>query len=161
MPQQAEETSLNNETKDRVRANTSAEVNARLDGETVERLRRCATAGEEEISSRIEELEREWDIERYLSTNASVIAFAGVILAALHSIYWLIVPGVVLPFLFLHAVQGWCPPLPIFRRRGVRTRKEIERERYALKVLRGDFSRFEKQVNDDDRAQSALNAVSA
>lgn len=54
MRQQTTETSLKHENKDRVRANTSAEVNAHLDGETVERLRRCATAGEEEISSRIE-----------------------------------------------------------------------------------------------------------
>jgi hypothetical protein len=47
---------------------------------------------------------------------------------------------VVLTFLFQHAVQGWCPPLPVLRRLGVRTRKEIDRERYALKALRGDFA---------------------
>ena len=38
-----------------------------------------------------------------------------------------------------HAVKGWCPPVPLFRRLGVRTCGEIERERYALKALRGDF----------------------
>ena len=54
---------------------------------------------------------------------------------------FLIVPGVVFGFLLQHAVQGWCPPLPVFRRLGERTRKEINRENYALKALRGDFDR--------------------
>jgi hypothetical protein len=35
--------------------------------------------------------------------------------------------------------QGRCPPLSVLRRRGVRTRREIEAERCALKALRGDF----------------------
>jgi hypothetical protein len=48
-------------------------------------------------------------------------------------------PAVVAAFLLQHALQGWCPPLSIFRRRGVRTAREIAEERYALKVLRGDF----------------------
>jgi hypothetical protein len=30
--------------------------------------------------------------------------------------------------------------MPLFRRFGVRTSREIERERYALKALRGDFA---------------------
>lgn len=44
-----------------------------------------------------------------------------------------------LSFLLLHATQGWCPPLPLFRRLGVRTRGEIEKEKFALRFLRGDF----------------------
>ena len=38
-----------------------------------------------------------------------------------------------------HALQGWCPTVPEFRRIGVRTAKEINREKYALKAMRGDF----------------------
>jgi hypothetical protein len=44
-----------------------------------------------------------------------------------------------LAFFLQHAIQGWCPPLPAFRMLGFRTKKEIEKERYALKLLRGDF----------------------
>jgi hypothetical protein len=44
-------------------------------------------------------------------------------------------PGVVLSFLLQHALQGWCPPLPILRRMGVRTRGEIDQEKYELKAL--------------------------
>jgi hypothetical protein len=39
-----------------------------------------------------------------------------------------------------HALTGWCPPVPLFRRLGARTRQEIDRELYALKVVRGDFA---------------------
>jgi hypothetical protein len=39
----------------------------------------------------------------------------------------------------MHAVQGWCPPVPVLRKMGIRTRSEIDREKFALKVLRGDF----------------------
>lgn len=52
---------------------------------------------------------------------------------------WLLLPGTVLPFLFQHAVQGWCPPVVLFRRLGVRTHKEIQLEKSALKIFRGDF----------------------
>jgi hypothetical protein len=42
----------------------------------------------------------------------------------------------------MHAVQGWCPPVPVLRRLGFRTASEIDHERYALKALRGDFEKF-------------------
>jgi hypothetical protein len=52
---------------------------------------------------------------------------------------FLYLPAVVAGFLLQHAVQGWCPPVPLFRRMGFRTQSEIDHERYALKALRGDF----------------------
>jgi hypothetical protein len=52
---------------------------------------------------------------------------------------WLLLPIVVQSFLLQHALQGWCPPVPVLRRLGVRTADEINQERYALKALRGDF----------------------
>jgi hypothetical protein len=51
----------------------------------------------------------------------------------------LALPVVVLGFLLQHAVQGWCPPIALFRRIGIRTRREIDAEKHALRVLRGDF----------------------
>ena len=48
-------------------------------------------------------------------------------------------PALVAGFLLQHAVQGWCPPVPLFRRLGVRTQAEIDEEKYALKAARGDF----------------------
>ncbi len=63
-------------------------------------------------------------------------------LAAAVNKKWLILPGLVTGFLFQHALQGWCPPLPVLRRMGFRTSAEINEERYALKALRGDFERI-------------------
>ena len=126
-------------TTDRERANTSRRINRRIDQDMEERVWEYAQASREVITQRISELGREWDIERWLQTNASVIALSGMALGLTHHRRWFIVPGVVLPFLLLHALQGWCPPVPVLRRLGVRTRQEIDREAYALKVLRGDF----------------------
>jgi hypothetical protein len=144
------------ENEDRVRANTSDEINRRLDRELKTRVHTYEQRSAAEITHRIEELEKEWDIERLLETNASVIAFAGLALAVTHSKKWLIVPGIVLPFLFQHAIQGWCPPIPLFRRLGVRTREEIDREKYALKVLRGDFDKS-GALSLAERALEAVN----
>ena len=124
---------------DRVRANTSDEINQQIDRRIADSIAHYSGSSKSEIDRRIIELEREWDIERWLEMNASALAFAGLILGMTRGKRWLILPSIVLPFLFQHAVQGWCPPVPIFRRLGVRTREEIDREKYALKALRGDF----------------------
>jgi hypothetical protein len=50
-----------------------------------------------------------------------------------------LLPAIVAGFLLQHALQGWCPPVPLFRHLGFRTAAEIDEERYALKALRGDF----------------------
>jgi hypothetical protein len=72
--------------------------------------------------------------------NASALAFAGTLLGASRDKRFLILPALVTAFLFQHAVQGWCPPVPILRRLGFRTAQEIEQERNALKMMRGDFN---------------------
>ena len=97
-------------------------------------------------------------MERLLEANASAAAFTGLVLGITRNRKWLIVPSVVLPFLFQHAIQGWCPPVPIFRRLGVRTRDEINREKYALKALRGDFEGIDSMRRPEE-AEDALEAV--
>ena len=73
-------------------------------------------------------------MERVLEVNASTLALSGLVLGATVNKKWLLVPCVVLSFLLQHGLQGWCPPLPLLRRLGVRTRGEIDREKYALKA---------------------------
>jgi hypothetical protein len=124
---------------ERVRANTSAEINWRIDQQIEENVRHYASRPKEEISRRIWELEQEWDIERVLQFMASSFSLTGIFFSLTRDRRWIFLPAVVLSFLLLHAVQGWCPPVPMLRRLGVRTREEIDRERYALKVLIGDF----------------------
>lgn len=122
------------------RRSTSSETNQQLDREAAARVRACAQAGPAALTRRLEELDKEWDIDRVLMANASTLSLLGVVATRAGDRRWLAVPGVVASFLLWHALQGWCPPLPVFRKLGYRTRKEIDAEKYALKALRGDFA---------------------
>jgi hypothetical protein len=124
---------------DRVRTNTAPEVLASLDQEARERVRRCADAGHDALTRRIEEVEQESDIERVLEANASALALIGLAAGVFLHRRFLLLTAVVLSFLLQHALQGWCPPLPLFRRMGIRSRQEIDAEKAALKALRGDY----------------------
>lgn len=126
---------------DRVRAHTAPEANRRIDEQTKRNLKLYAAADKSTISQRLEELDREWDIERTLAATASSIILGGLLLS-LSNRKWLTLPLATGAFLMNHAAKGWCPPMTFFRSRGVRTRKEIELERFGLKVLRGDFDAF-------------------
>ena len=121
----------------RVRFATDWEVNQSIDEETRESLRVHANCPEM-IDRRLRELDHGWDIERLLETNASALALLGLIKSR-WSAWWLLLSLTVMGFLLQHAIQGWCPPVWLFRRLGVRTRREIDEERTALKILRGDF----------------------
>ena len=139
----------NNTEPERVRANTSAEVNWRIDQRIQENVRFYSDKPPEEIARRIWELEQEWDIERILQTMAASFSLAGIALSLTVDKRWILLPGLVLSFLLLHAFQGWCPPVPVLRRLGVRTQEEIDRELYALKGLIGDFPRSSEELSAD------------
>ncbi len=117
---------------DRVRNATREEVNQRIDMLTNSHIEFYANRPVWEIKERIKILEKEWDIERVLAVNASTLALSGLLLGITANRKWLALPAIVLPFLLQHGLQGWCPPLPVLRRMGVRTREEIDREKYAL-----------------------------
>lgn len=121
--------------KDRVRKVTSDEINQKINREIEESIRHYSTKSSEAIRQRIDELDKEWDVERTLELNASLFALAGIILASAYNKRWLILSGIVATFLAQHAIQGWCPPLPLFRHFGIRTQKEIEAERHGLLEL--------------------------
>ena len=123
----------------RVPEHTAGHVNARIRSRTEDQVARYAAAGPEAIERRLEELDQEWDIERTLEANAATVALIGLGLGAFVDRRFYLLPAAVAGFLLQHAVQGWCPPVPVFRRLGFRTASEIDEERYALKALRGDF----------------------
>lgn len=141
---------------DRVRANTPREINEAIDSKIASTVRFYADKTDYEISKRIGDLDHEWDIERYIEANAAVLSFIGVISGLKGSRKWFILPILVSIFLLQHAVQGWCPPVSVFRRFFIRTRKEIEAEKYALKALRGDFERVSFQESKADSAREAV-----
>lgn len=126
-------------TRDRVPAHTSDCVNARIRQETIDSIAHHMGAGNDAIECRLQQLDREWDIERMLEANAATACLVGLSLGALKHRGFFLLPAFVAGFLLQHAVQGWCPPMPILRRLGFRTANEIDYERYALKAFRGDF----------------------
>jgi hypothetical protein len=142
-------------TRDRVPEHTSEEINSRIQAEIAANVRRLA-GQPKRIEARLRELDSEWDIERAIEANASALALGGVILGVTVDRRWLALPGLVAAFLFQHAIQGWCPPVPVLRRLGFRTSYEIEQERSALKALRGDFDGV---AEAKDRAAAALRAA--
>lgn len=141
---------------DRVRANTPPEINQAIDTEIAASVRFYASKTDYEISKRIIELDSEWDIERYLEANAAILTVIGSAMGLKKGRIWFILPLTVAIFLLQHAVQGWCPPVSVFRRLGIRTRREIEVEKYALKALRGDFDDVSDQEGTVSRAKEAV-----
>lgn len=128
-----------NDMHGRVRKNTSDKANRRIDRNILMNIGKYRDYSDDEIANRLDVLRKEWDIEKTLEVNASALALTGVVLGAFVNRRWLILSGIVTSFLFQHGIQGWCPPLPLFRAMGIRSRQEIDEEKYALKILRGDF----------------------
>ena len=126
-------------TTTRVEEHTDAEINEEIYNRTRNNVLLYASAGPPAIDRRLRELEMEWDIERVLEANAASFSLMGLALGAFFDRRWFIFPAAVAGFLLQHAIQGWCPPVPLFRRMGIRTAYEIQQERHALKALRGDY----------------------
>lgn len=116
---------------DRIRNNTLGRTNQKIDRASAERLRRYSTADTSQILARIDALDREWDIDRVLMLNFAALTLPQLI-AARTNPKWLWGPLIQTPFLLMHALVGWCPPMLWFRPLGFRTRLEIESEKRAL-----------------------------
>ncbi len=122
-------------TATRVTANTAPEINARIRAEMEARVDRLHAEGPLSVESRLRELDHEWDVERCLETGAASLVLLGTTLGITRNRAWLVLPLGVAAFLMQHSMQGWCPPLPVLRRMGVRTADEINTERAKLKAL--------------------------
>jgi hypothetical protein len=142
---------------DRIRAHTPAELNNRIDQATMKRVWFYARQPPEALTPRIEQLDREWDIERVIEVNAGAASITGVLLSAFRRRrIWLLLPATVLSLLLQHSVTRKGLPVLVLRWLGFRTRREIEAEKYAMKMLRGDFDNI-KAISEE--THKALEAV--
>lgn len=126
-------------TAERVPLNTCDDVNQEIREQTEANVVKFGSGSRAAIDDRLRQLDEEWDVERTIEANASTIALVGLGLGTFVDKRFYALPAVVAGFLLQHALQGWCPPIPVLRRLGFRTQTEIEEERYALKAIRGDF----------------------
>lgn len=129
---------------DRVRKISPKKANQQIDNEINQVITQYKGKRKNALGKRIVELDKEWSIERRIETFASSLILSGLLLGTLVNRKWLILPGVVATFLLQHGIQGWCPPVPLFRLLKARTRKEIDWEKNALKYIRGDFDKVPK-----------------
>jgi len=127
-----------NTTTERVLLNTAAEVNERVRHDTEKRITFYITH-RDLIDERLAELDREWDVERMIEVEAPTMSLLGLLLGITVNRKLLAIPLFAQSMVLLHSLQGWYPLLPLFRRMGIRTEREIAVERYALKAIRGDF----------------------
>ncbi len=146
---------------DRVRENTARYVNRELDERAEDRVRGYARSSREEITARIEELEQEWSIERLIELEAPMMALTGLGLGAAVSRKFLVLPAFVFSMVALHGIQGWYPMIPVFRRLGFRSRQEIDREKFAMKALRGDFKDIHGNGADGDQSEQVEKVFAA
>lgn len=136
-------------TTKRVSNNTNKNVNLQIRNQTLSCLKKYVDSSDKVLSDRIKYLNFEWDIERILEANAASVVLISSILGLKKSqCIWFLVPGTIGFFLLQHALQGWCPPLPVLRKLGARTSLEIENEKIVLKMLRGDFMHKTSHVDE-------------
>lgn len=137
-------------TATQVSGQTAEHLNEQIRHETQERIAEYERNDRRAlITRRLRELDHEWDVERTLQTNFATLSLVGLALALKSDRRWLALAVGVPAFMVQHALQGWCPPLPVLRRLGVRTAREIADERFALKSLRGDFDGISRSKDPD------------
>lgn len=127
---------------DRVRKHTAHATNHRIDKDTRDHVQTTLRGGPAAIAARLDAIATEWDVDRALMANFAILGGAafvtGITQYATSSPFrakrkgFLYLFGAQLGFLLLHATVGWCPPLPVLRRLGFRTAREIESERRTL-----------------------------
>ena len=89
-------------------------------------------------TARLRQLDHEWDQEQALQFGAAAVGFVGAVLALTVSRVFALLPAFAFATLAQHVVQGWCPPLVLLARLGLRSSGEIDRERYALTASVGE-----------------------
>ena len=122
-------------TTTKVNRNTQTEINEGVQQETENNIKNLSGKSNEEIITRIKELDYEWDTERVLEMNFAGIVLITSILGLTGKKRWMVLSGIASVFMIQHAIQGWCPPLPVIRKLGVRTAAEIHSEKTTLQKV--------------------------
>jgi len=127
-----------NET-DRVRRYTPEQILRQIDEQIEHNVAYYGVQSDAVIERRIEELKREWSINRYLQANVAALGFMGAAMGLTVSKKWILLTVGAFGFFLGQSLTGWDPMVMPLRRIGLRTRSEIDREIFALKIARGDF----------------------
>lgn len=91
------------------------------------------------IDYRLFELDQELDVETYMQMQTSALSISGVILSLTNGKKWLLLPLLSSVIQLANLFKKEELYKLISTRLNIRTRDEIEKEKYALKAIRGDF----------------------
>lgn len=122
-------------TATRFKSHTRPSINRSIKQKIMNNVLDYKGKNKNEIRQRLHDLDHEWDTERVLEANFASIVLLSSILGLTSSKMRMLLSGITSIFMIQHAFQGWCPPLSIIRRLGVRTTVEINKERIALQNL--------------------------
>lgn len=64
-----------------------------------------------------------------------MIGITTAILGMIHNKKWFVLAGIASGFLLQHALQGWCPPLPVIRQLGVNHKELTTSEMLKALIL--------------------------
>lgn len=126
---------LFNPTTTKVNMFSSPRVNREIKSQTDRNIEQYTQKSDEDIKARIKELDYEWDTERTLEVNFALIVVVTTFIGAIRNKKWSLISTIAAVFMLQHSIQGWCPPLSVIRRLGVRTATEILEEKEALKQV--------------------------
>ncbi len=127
-------------TTDRVAVYTNPDDNEMIRSNTLENLLCMEEAEEQELTRRIQKLNAEWDMERFVEAKAAMCIMGCSLFGIARSKFWAFLTLITGTFLLQHALLGWCPSAPVMRKMGIRTSEEIQQEKMVLKMLRKDFA---------------------
>jgi hypothetical protein len=150
--------SWNQTSTDAARSHVPDEVNQCIDKHVERCVRYMAQQDRGEITRYLLKLEKEWDLNRVVSVVGAVVALAGLGMSRNGR---RVLSGVAAGLLLQHGLLGFSPLGGLVRKlASVRTRREIDLEKFALKALRGDFERIPKSDGGPlARANAALVAA--
>ncbi len=151
--------SWNRMSTDAVRTHTADGLNRRIDERVEACVQHMAEQDRAAITQYLDKLERAWDLNRVVSVTASAVTVLGLVLGVKVGRGWRVMSGVAAGLLLQHGLLGFGPVAELVRLLGVRTRKEIDLEKFALKALRGDFERIPHDGGPLARANAALVAA--
>lgn len=125
-------------------------------------VRFYGSLGSQAVSDRLKALEDEPDLETVATLGLAGAGVLALIFGVMGSRLWRLLAWAALPLIFAHARGRLAAPGEFLKTLGLRARKEIEEEKYALKALRGDFRDMgETQADGFPDPASALEAVRA
>ena len=120
-----------------------------------QRLACLADAGPEAIEARLAELDRTWTAGRATQATIGLLIVVGFALTVAVSPWWLILPALGGVFLLQYLFSSTCWLGLTFHAMGFPTRFEVEQEKTALRVLRGDFRQLPTVLDIEDHEDIA------